>query len=288
MIPTLIARDLTHKYASAGAPRSEVHAIDALNFEVRPGEILGLVGPSGGGKTTLLNIVAGFIMPTSGQVCLDDVPIEGPGPNRVMIFQDDAVFPWYSVEDNVRYALKAWERYQALAAGKRQNRPIVGALGSLVSSMRPKTNSDEDRVSELLGLTGIDHKRYAYPKELSWGERKRVELARAFVVHHEIILADEPFANLDVITRRRLQDVLLNLWRVNPSTIVMATHDLDEALRLSDRILVLTGLPGRIAAILDVPIPRDDRGAGADVRSDPPMIALRKRIEESMGEPCPH
>jgi NitT/TauT family transport system ATP-binding protein len=212
------------------------HRVDALGpvtLAADDGEFVVLVGPSGCGKTTLLNLVAGFEFPTSGQVLVDGQPVGGPGPDRVMIFQEPALFPWLTVRDNVCFGLRQHRHLDV-----RERRSIA------------------DRHLAQMHLEGFGT---AYVHELSGGMKQRVALARALAPEPRVLLCDEPFGSLDALTRERLYAELQELHRQTHKTILFVTHNTREAACLADRIIVLTGRPARVKQVLpnDLPRPRD-------------------------------
>lgn len=211
---------------------NRINVIDNLNLSVYDREFLSIVGASGCGKSTLLNIIAGLLPPDSGDVHLNDKQIMGPGPDRTMVFQDDAVFPWYTVKQNVEYGIKI--------------------------SLHDKEQRDK-QVKNTLELVGLSDNAKMYPRQLSGGMRKRVDVARAIITKPEVLLMDEPFAALDVMTKQKLQEQFLNIWNETRMTVVFVTHDLEEALYMADRVVVMSSRPGRIARVVDVPFgrPRD-------------------------------
>jgi len=212
--------------------RGTYNALDAVSLTVKDGEFLCLLGPSGCGKSTLLNIIAGFEPITSGSVISDDVPITGPGRDRVMFFQDagSALFPWLTVEENVRFGLRARKVRKAEWAGI---------------------------IERYLAMVGLDAHRGKFPAELSGGMRQRLQIARALAVEPKILLMDEPFAALDALTRRRMHTVLLDIWQRTDKTIVFVTHDIAEAISLADRIGVMSiGPRARITRLIDITLPR--------------------------------
>ncbi|GLX16982.1 MULTISPECIES: ABC transporter ATP-binding protein [Streptomyces] len=190
------------------------------------GSFTALLGPSGCGKSTVLNTVAGFVRPASGRVTAGSVPVEGPGPERGVVFQHYALFPWRTARGNVEFALKR------LGLSRRERRER--ALAALAE----------------VGLADGAHK---YPAQLSGGMQQRVALARALAAEPEVLLMDEPFGALDALTRGRMQDLLRELWRRSGTTVVFVTHDIDEALALAGRVVVLGASPGRVLA--DHPVP---------------------------------
>ena len=214
--------------------RGEYTAVRDVNLTIGHGEFVSLIGHSGCGKSTVLNMIAGLQAPTSGRILLDGVPVEGPGPDRGMVFQNYSLLPWLSVEANVREAVNA------------------------VFRGRGKEWRDEqvERCLTVVHLWEHSHKK---PSEISGGMKQRTAIARAFAVHPEVLLLDEPFGALDALTRATLQEELLSIWSMDSATetVVMVTHDIDEALYLSDRIAVMTNGPaGTIGEVLEVNIPR--------------------------------
>ena len=237
-VPALSVSNIRHYFAPVGSPRPFL-ALDDISLEIPPSSFVSLVGPSGCGKSTLLRVFAGLILPTSGEAALMGEPIRGPDARKGMVFQEDAVFPWLTVQKNVEFG------------------PQVRGVGA----------AERHRIAhnwiELVGLSGFEK---AYPRELSGGMRKRVDLARVYASDPEVLLMDEPFGALDALTKLRLQDELLRLWEQSRKTVVFVTHDLDEAVYLSDTVVVMAARPGRIASIhhIDIPRPRgfDTRGTG--------------------------
>jgi ABC-type nitrate/sulfonate/bicarbonate transport system ATPase subunit len=203
--------------------------IEDFNLSIYDQELITVVGASGCGKSTLLNIIAGLLPPTKGMVRIKGAAITQPGPDRTMVFQDDAVFPWYTVRQNVEYGL----RVQKIPENKRK-----------------------ELVDYYINLVGLSEAKDLYPRQLSGGMRKRVDVARAIATKPEVLLMDEPFAALDVLTKQRLQEEFLNIWSANRVTVIFVTHDLEEALYLSDRVVVMTPNPGRVRALVEVPFGR--------------------------------
>ncbi|MGP3966366.1 ABC transporter ATP-binding protein [Streptomyces sp. 6N223] len=214
-------------------PGTEV--LTGLDLSVAPGEVLVIVGPSGCGKTTLLRVLAGLLPATSGRVLVNGTPVTGPGADRALVFQDDGLLPWRSVRRNVEL-------------------PLV---------MRGLRRRDRARASgpwiERVGLAGYERH---LPRELSGGMRQRVQLARALVAAPGVLLMDEPFGALDTVTRAAMQDLLVRMWRHHRTTLVFVTHDIDEALHLADRVLVLGPSGGTPRGVVAVPSPRDRAAAG--------------------------
>ena len=239
--------DVAVDYPTAAGP---MRVVDGIDLEVRQGEFVSIIGPSGCGKTTLLNMVGGFVRPTRGRVLLDDAPIEGPGPDRGVIFQEYGVFPWLTVRGNIEFGLR-------LAAAR-----VSG----------PQRTEIVDRYMALMGLADFaDH----HPKHLSGGMRQRLALARAYAVKPEFLLMDEPFGALDAQTRTAMQDLLLHVLATEGKTVLLVTHSVDEAIYLSSRIVVVTARPARVRTVIDVPFgyPRDEA-----VHEDPRFALLRAHI----------
>jgi NitT/TauT family transport system ATP-binding protein len=204
-------------------------ALQDISLEIPHGQFVCLLGPSGCGKSTLLNAIAGFAPPTSGRVLADGVPVAGPGPDRGMVFQEYALFPWMTVEQNVGFGLE-----------------IKGMARAQIAA----------RVGELLKLLSLEDFAKRYPKDLSGGMRQRVAIARVLALDSPILLMDEPFGALDALTRRNLQDELLRLWAELKKTVIFVTHSIEEAIYLADRIVVMTYRPGTIKRDMLVDLPR--------------------------------
>ena len=224
--PKLEARHVSMVFTRRGRP---VQALRDVNLDVRAGEFISLVGASGCGKTTLLRIVDGLMPPTAGEIRIDGRLVQRPGPDRGFVFQQDALLPWRTVLDNVIFGLEVQGRPKTLA------------------------RQQADAFVRLVGLAGFEHH---YPHELSGGMRQRANLARALCIDPDVLLMDEPFAALDAQTRELMQSELLRIWRANRKTVLFVTHQIDEAVYLADRVVVMTSRPGQIKAILDVEIPR--------------------------------
>ncbi len=206
-----------------------VDAVSSVSINVKPGEFVSLIGPSGCGKSTLLNIAAGFVKPSAGDALLDGVRIERPGADRGVVFQQYSLFPWMTVRKNVEFGLKI----QGVSASER-----------------------ETKARTLLGLAGLLHFENHYPEQLSGGMKQRVGIVRALSVSPQVLLMDEPFGALDSQTRVVMQEILTNMWQRLRISVLFITHDIDEAIFLSDRIYVMTARPGRIKSEIVVPLPR--------------------------------
>ncbi|WP_439025744.1 ABC transporter ATP-binding protein [Haloarchaeobius sp. DT45] len=209
--------------------RQDVQAIADVSFAVEDGEFVCIVGPSGCGKTTLFRIIAGLEDPTAGGVFLGGDRVEGPGTDRGMVFQEYGLFPWRTVSENVAFGLEQQDVSEA---------------------------ERETRVAEMLDLVGLSEFADAYPKELSGGMKQRVGIARALAVDPEILLMDEPFGSVDAQTRNMLHDELLDVWAETEKTVLFVTHDVEEAVKLADRIVVLSEGPGSVREIVDVGLDR--------------------------------
>lgn len=235
-------------------PRGPYTVLEDVNLTVYEGEFICVIGHSGCGKSTLLNMVAGFNKPTSGEICLRSKPIVRPGPDRMVVFQNYSLLPWMTAFENVYLAVKQVYKEK---------------------SKEEKIKIAKDTL-ELVGLSEAMHKK---PNELSGGMRQRVSIARALSIRPEVLILDEPFGALDVMTREELQEELLAIWRKNRVTALMITHEIDEALFLADRIVMMSNGPAaHIAEIIDVPFARPrDRKAIAD---DPRYYNLRNYILE--------
>lgn len=228
-----------------------VNALQDVNFQVESGEFVCVVGRSGHGKTTLLRVLAGLQPPTAGQIRLGEEVVKGPSADRAMVFQQDTVFPWLNVRRNVEFGLRA------LKTPEEERKEVTAHW------------------LEAVGLTDFAD---SWPRELSGGMRKRVALASAMAVESDVILMDEPFGSLDYFTRRNLHDVLLDLWRETRKTIFFVTHDIEEALILADRVILLA--EGRLVDDIPVklPRPRDE-----DVRASNEAVEITKVILAHLG-----
>jgi NitT/TauT family transport system ATP-binding protein len=225
-------------------------AIFDVSINIAAGEFVCLLGPSGCGKSTLLNCVAGYIRPSAGTVRVDDLLIDRPGPDRGMVFQQYSLFPWRNVRDNV-------------ALGPR-----------LAGRSKPEAAAIADRFLEIVGLANFAAR---YPAELSGGMQQRVGIARALANNARVLLMDEPFGALDAQTRTMMQENLLRLWGEFGTTVLFVTHDVDEAVFLADRVLVMSAGPGRIIADIAVPIARP---RAADVSTEAEFIGIKRRCLE--------
>jgi NitT/TauT family transport system ATP-binding protein len=244
----LTVENLYKTYDSHG---SQTPALVDINLSIAEGEFLCLLGPSGCGKSTLLKIVAGLIPATSGRIAINGKAVNGPGPERAVVFQDYALFPWMSVRDNVEFGLEA--------------RKLPTAERRAVSS----------RLLKVVGLSDFAER---FPHQLSGGMKQRVSIARALAVDPSLLLMDEPFGALDAQTRQLLQDELLRIWREYRKTVVFVTHSIEEAIYLSDRIVVMTARPGCIKQIVIVPELRPRDMASVD------MNQRQREVRAVLGE----
>jgi NitT/TauT family transport system ATP-binding protein len=237
------------KVFSAGG--REVVALDGIDLDVAPGEFVCLLGPSGCGKSTLLNAMAGFSPPTSGRILAGGREVTAPGPERAMVFQEYALFPWMTVERNVAFGLEM----------KRAPRAEVRAT-----------------VDQLLEMLHLAEFRTRFPKDLSGGMRQRVAIARVLAIDPPMLLMDEPFGALDALTRRNLQDELLRLWAQLRKTILFVTHGIEESIYLADRVVVMTYRPGTVKRIVPVTLPRPRDPAS------PEFNALKREVSRLVME----
>ncbi len=224
--------------------------VSDVSLRVVPGQVTCLLGPSGCGKSTLIRMLAGLDYPTGGRFLLDGKEVSGPGADRGMVFQGYTLFPWLSVKKNVMFGLE-----------------VNGRSGSAV----------EQEALQWIDLVGLSHAAEAYPSQLSGGMKQRVAIARALANQPQILFMDEPFGALDAQTRSQMQAYLLQIWKNVDVTIMFVTHDLDEAIYLSDRILVLKANPGEIQEFIEVPVPRP---RSPEQFISPEFLATKQRLEE--------
>ncbi|WLS00440.1 ABC transporter ATP-binding protein [Shinella sumterensis] len=249
VVSNSIALDIegvTHRYDLDGR---DLQVLDNVSIVIEPGEFVALLGPSGCGKSTLLRLAAGLETPTTGRVLEDGRPIIAPDPDRILVFQDATLFPWRTVRDNVAIGLEA--------------RGLIREL--------------EYRIDEVLKLVKLEGFADVYPHQLSGGMAQRAALARALVNDPKLLLLDEPFGKLDSLTRLRMQNELLELWKSAGFTALLVTHDVEEALLLADRVIVLSDRPASIVAEVRVDRPHPRR------RDDAGLVALRRELLEKLG-----
>ncbi|GAA1504112.1 NitT/TauT family transport system ATP-binding protein [Agromyces terreus] len=238
-------RGVSKHYETA---RGLVRSLENVSLEVEQGEFITLVGPSGCGKSTMLNLMAGLLEPTSGEVLVDGKVVTGPGPDRGVIFQQYALFPWLTALQNVEFGLRL---------------------------QHMKKTERRELAQHYLDLVGLGEFAHALPKELSGGMKQRCAIARAYAVQPSTLLMDEPFGALDALTRVNMQENLLETWQQERRTAVFITHDVDEAVFLATRVVVMSPRPGRISEIIDVPLayPRTE-----EMRLSPEFAELRARV----------
>jgi len=252
-------RPVTMQVKSLGkvfnSTQGEVTALKNINFETYKREFVCVIGPSGCGKSTLIRILAGLESPSSGEVLLDGKAVNGPGPDRGMVFQGYTLFPWLTVKKNVMFGLEM--------------------------SGQGRISSEQDALQwiDLVGLTKFAN---SYPHQLSGGMKQRVAIARALANQPQILLMDEPFGALDAQTRAKMQSYLHEIWKNIDITILFITHDLDEAIYLADRILVLKAHPGEVQEVIEVSVPHP---RSPDQLLSPEFLATKKRLEELIHPP---
>jgi len=245
-VPKLSMQQVNKSFRVRGAEPGFT-ALDDITIDLAEGEFLVLVGPSGCGKSTLLDLLGGLSAPTSGRILLDGQPVDGPGLDRGIVFQQYALLPWRTARRNIEFGLEA--------------KRLPGA----------RRRELADYYLDLVGLQGFGDR---YPHELSGGMKQRVAIARSLAFDPEVLLMDEPFAALDAQTRESLQNELLRIWRATGKTILFITHGIDEAIHLGQRVAVVTSRPGRIKEVVDIELDREVE----DVRSSPEFFALRHQI----------
>lgn len=240
-------RDIGMSYPGKKAGE-RIDVLQHVDLDVEHGEFVCIVGPSGCGKSTLLNIVAGFVTPTSGEARVEGTPVHGPDPRRLFVFQENGVFPWLTVRDNIGFGLSR------------------------------KPAAERDRIVahyvEMVGLRGFET---SYPRELSGGMKQRVEIARALASNPDLIYMDEPFGALDFLTRLKMRADLIRIWQEERKTVLFVTHDIEESVQLADRVIVMSSRPATVREVVTVDLPRP-----RDIDS-PRYLAIRDRIFATMG-----
>ena len=242
----ILVRELSHTFGE-GTPGA-LTVLQDINLEFRSGSFNTIVGTSGCGKSTLLKMMAGLYAPTEGTITLDGDRITGTGRERGMVFQQDAVFPWMTVARNISYGPRL------RGARKRRQREI------------------EAKWVDIVGLKGFEDR---WPRELSGGMRKRVDIGRVYANDPEVLLMDEPFGALDAQTKERMQADLLDAWRENKKTVIFVTHDLEEAIFLSDEVIVMSARPGRIRHIEEISLPRPRE---AEMRLTDEFLKIKRKL----------
>jgi NitT/TauT family transport system ATP-binding protein len=244
-------KDVSVRFGSKG---HMTEAASRVSLEVQPGEFVSIIGPSGCGKSTLLNIVAGFIQPSEGEALLDGQPIGGPGADRGVVFQQYSLFPWMTVRKNVEFGLKM----KGLAQNQR-----------------------EAAARSLLGMAGLLAFENHYPDQLSGGMKQRVGIVRALATSPQVMLMDEPFGALDSQTRTVMQEILTNMWQQLQLSVLFITHDIEEAIFLSEKVYVMTARPGRIKAEIPIPLPRPRT---PEMTASPTFQALVRQLKALIRE----
>jgi NitT/TauT family transport system ATP-binding protein len=245
--PAVVVRDLWMSFPGK-RPDEPVHVLEHVSLEVQAGEFVCIVGPSGCGKSTLLNLIGGFLQCTSGSVIVEGQPVAGPDPRRIFVFQENGVFPWLTVTENIGFGL--------LKQSPAERARII---------------------AHYIDMTGLHGFERAYPRELSGGMKQRVEIARALAANPDIIYMDEPFGALDFITRLKMRADLVRIWQSEKKTVLFVTHDIEEAVQLADRVLVMSKRPATIQTEVPVDLPRP-----RDLDS-PDYLKTRDRIFAAMG-----
>lgn len=235
-----------------GARGSRTQALTPIHFDVRENDFVTILGPSGCGKSTMLRIVAGLDQPSTGRVLLDGQPVDGPGADRGMVFQSYTLFPWLTIEQNIRFGLR--ERGMPAAEQKERSDFFIAKVG----------------------LRGFEHH---FPKQLSGGMQQRTAIARALANDPKILLLDEPFGALDNQTRVLMQELLLGIWESSQKTVLFVTHDIDEAIFMANRVAVFSARPGRIKTELSVDFPHPRHYT---IKTSPEFMALKARLTEEI------
>ncbi len=240
--------ELRNVIKTFNSEEGEIKALEDINLNVKPNEFLCIIGPSGCGKTTLLRLIAGLDLPSSGEIILDGKEVKGPSPDRGMVFQEFSLFPWRTVIKNVTLGLK----------------------------IRGINENEQYRIAneyiELVGLKGFEN---CYPYELSGGMKQRVAIARALAMDPSILLMDEPFGSVDAQTRNVLQEELLGIWKRTKKTVLFVTHSVDEAVYLADRVAVMSTRPGRIVECMDIDIARPRKRTSVEANEIREMLLMR-------------
>ena len=241
-----------HVSLSFDTAKGKLNVVDDVTYDIRENDFVAIIGPSGSGKTTMMSMLAGFQKPSGGQVLFNGQPVQGPGPERGVIFQEYGVFPWLTVRQNIEFGLKLKANHMPVS----ERREIC------------------DHYLSLMGLSDFAN---AFPKHLSGGMRQRLAIARAYAVKPQFLLMDEPFGALDAQTRSNMQNLLLQVLATEGKTVMLITHSVEEAIYLASRIVVVTARPARIKQIIDIPFgyPRDE-----SIQEKPAFGELRSHIRE--------
>lgn len=228
MVGQISIQEVSKEFVNPDASKENIHALNGFSLDIEPGTFISLIGPSGCGKSTLLRLIGGLDNPSSGTIYLDDKKIEKPGSDRGFAFQGSNLFPWLTVEKNIAFGLKARHIYKDY----------------------------QKDVGEFINLVGLGGFEKSYPHQLSGGMQQRASLARALVGHPSVLLLDEPLGALDAFTRMNLQDEILDIWKKYNMTVIMVTHDVDEAIYMSDQVVVMSARPSKVEIVIDIDLPR--------------------------------
>ena len=243
---TVNIQDLRKVYGDDG---DELVAVDGMDLHIEAEEFVTVLGPSGCGKSTVMECIAGYLDPTEGEVLVNDEPVEGPDPSRGVVFQENRLFPWKTISENVRFGPQM------------------------------RDDVDESRVASLFDQMGLSGFEDAYPHELSGGMQQRAELARLLANDPDIMLMDEPFSGLDAMTKELMQEKLLDVWEDDDRTVLFITHDVEEAILLADRVVVMTARPGQVKDVIDVDL---ERPRSTDMVTTDRFNELQRRASESI------
>jgi NitT/TauT family transport system ATP-binding protein len=251
-------RNLDKHYGDG--PR-KTQALQQVNIDIKAGEFVTLVGASGCGKSTLLRTIGGLEEYESGDIFCNESMVDGPGPDRAMVFQSYSLYPWLTVMENIKFCRRLGHH-----RGNTTSKDVEVAAG---------------RADALIALMGLGHVTHAYPSELSGGMQQRVAIARALMVKPDVLLMDEPFGALDAQTREVMHDLIRHVYRLEQTTIVFVTHDVEEAIYLGQRVVVMAPRPGRVDSVVDVPFGLDRE---QDLKLDPAFVALKRHILDRIRE----
>jgi len=228
MVGEIKIKNVYKSFANTNPLQDDILALNGLSLDIKPGSFVSLIGPSGCGKSTLLRIIGGLDKASEGKLYIDGNEIKNPGSDRGFAFQGSNLFPWLTVEQNIAFGLKARHIYR----------------------------EHKEDVKEYISLVGLDGFETSFPHQLSGGMQQRASLARALVGHPSVLLLDEPLGALDAFTRMNLQDEILNIWKKHHMTMIMVTHDVDEAIYMSDQVVVMSARPSKVEEIIDIDLPR--------------------------------
>lgn len=228
MVGNISIQNVRKEFVNQDSSQENIIALNDFTLDIQPGTFVSLIGPSGCGKSTLLRLIGGLDRPSSGSIVLDGKEIKKPGSDRGFAFQGSNLFPWLTVEQNISFGLKARHIYK-------------------------DNKKDVQDFIDLIGLNGFEK---SYPHQLSGGMNQRASLARALVGHPKVLLLDEPLGALDAFTRMNLQDEILEIWQKHSMTMIMVTHDVDEAIYMSDKVVVMSARPSKVEAVIDIELPR--------------------------------